>query len=164
VSEANAYARAKLAAKVEEAKARGIKSVAGESLGDLLARAASEAQRVVLDEPGAVESALRSPKGPEGLLIGGLERIRYAAPQLGEIAADELGALLSTGWEAADAGYPEGVRELAYKARRKAFRLVTASEIAAAEARAARLEFLADLLEDLGEIALAALPLLIAAL
>ena len=93
-----------------------------------------------------------------------VDKIKAAAPRLAETGTDELRELLSTGFGAQAAGFPEGIRELAYRERRKLFRAVTVEETKAARLRAERLDFLAELLEDLGSIALKVLPLLIAAL
>ena len=98
------------------------------------------------------------------LTLQALGKVKAAAPRLAETASAELRDLLATGFKAIDAGYPEGIRKLAFLERRELFRAVTVEETQLARLRAERLDFLADLLVELGVIAVKVLPLLIAAL
>ena len=100
----------------------------------------------------------------QGLTLQALGKVKAAAPRLAETSSAELRELLATGFKAIDAGYPEGIRKLAFLERRELFRAVTVEETQLARLRAERLDFLADLLVELGVIAVKVLPLLIAAL
>lgn len=136
---------------LDQLQAAGIKSGAAE-----LSEAADAAAAYFGDDE------VRDPLADQILL--GIGKVKAASPRLVETGADELRELLGSAFESLDAGFPEGIRELAYQERRKLFRLVTVEETKAARLRAERLDFLADLLAELGTIAIKVLPLLIAAL
>lgn len=97
-------------------------------------------------------------------LEAGLDILAAGAPVFAGAAADELRDLFASGFLAADAGYREGLAELAFQERRSAMRARTRAAAERARARAERLAFLGDLLGDLGAVALKLLPLLVAAL
>lgn len=97
-------------------------------------------------------------------LEAGLDVIQTGGPILAGAARSELRELFSSAFLAVDGGYPEGIGEMAFAARRSAMRAVTVEAAGRARARAERLAFVGDLLETLGGVALKLLPLLIAAL
>lgn len=151
----SAAAKERLEAALVKLAERGLPKLEGELAGEL---------------PELVEHArafVHSSTGDPDLrreLDDGLDVLKAGAPVFAGAAVDELRDLFSAGFLAADAGYREGIAELAFQERRKAMRARTAEAAERAQARAERLAFLGDLLEDLGAVALKLLPLLVAAL
>ena len=140
---------------IRVALGKGIEKV-DEDGGDLLRRAAKRVGNYLEEH--------EDDAGVRSLALQGVAKIEAKADRIADAAAGELRELLTQGFKALDADYLEGLRELSYQERRKLFRQITKEEAKAAKARAERLAFLAELLEDLGEVALQLLPLLIAAL
>ena len=153
-------------------KADGIKrlevavaKLASRGFDKLEASAAGERElELAIDHARAFVESSTSDPDLKRELEAGLDVLQTGGPILVGAARSELRELFSSAFLAVDAGYPEGIADMAFAARRSAMRAVTVEAAGRARARAERLAFVGDLLETLGGVALKLLPLLIAAL
>lgn len=114
--------------------------------------------------PTAIErgKAWARARGVPGVAAG-LEQLAPLAPQLEGMARAELRSLFRAAFKAAESG-DRDLSNLSYDQRRSAMRAETLDAMIEAERLEARTRALGDVLSTLGDLSLAVLPVLVAAL
>lgn len=149
--------RARLSSAVDKLIRTGLTKLEESDAGEAELERAVEHARAFVHESTSDKDLLRE-------LDGGLDVLKAGAPVFATAAREELVDLFTSAFRAADAGYVEGLNELAFQERRAAMRARTVEAAKKARDRAERLAFLGDLMQDLGKVAIKLLPLLVAAL